>query len=162
MLAASTKPGWSSLKLDRLSRNLAFVATLMDSGIEFVAVDNPYANKLTIHILAAVAEHEREAISERTKVAPAAGKARGKSRRHRRTHARDPQGTSGAICGQRPADHSRRLHDDLRAFLRAGHPILIPEDKPGHRSTHASSPFGNTDRTAGMIGIGGPQTGRSQ
>jgi DNA invertase Pin-like site-specific DNA recombinase len=41
-------------KLDRLSRNLAFIATLMDSGVEFVAVDNPHANKLTIHILAAV------------------------------------------------------------------------------------------------------------
>jgi hypothetical protein len=56
-------------KLDRLSRNLAFIATLMDSGVEFVATDNPHANKLTIHILAAVAEHEREAISERTKAA---------------------------------------------------------------------------------------------
>jgi DNA invertase Pin-like site-specific DNA recombinase len=65
-------------KLDRLSRNLAFVATLMESGVEFVAVDNPHANKLTIHILAAVAEHEREAISERTKAALAAAKARGK------------------------------------------------------------------------------------
>src|SRR5262249_2783634 len=54
-------------KLDRLSRDLAFIARLMDSGVEFVAVDNPHANKLTIHILAAVAEHEREAISERTK-----------------------------------------------------------------------------------------------
>ena len=48
-------------KLDRLSRNLAFIATLMESGIEFVAVDNPHANKLTVHILAAVAQHEREA-----------------------------------------------------------------------------------------------------
>src|SRR5262249_30888594 len=38
-------------KLDRLSRNLAFIATLMDSGVEFVAVDNPHANKLTVHIL---------------------------------------------------------------------------------------------------------------
>jgi DNA invertase Pin-like site-specific DNA recombinase len=65
-------------KLDRLSRNLAFIATLMDSGVEFVAVDNPHANKLTIHILAAVAQHEREAISERTKAALAAAKARGK------------------------------------------------------------------------------------
>jgi DNA invertase Pin-like site-specific DNA recombinase len=46
-------------KLDRLSRNLAFIATLMDSGVEFVAVDNPHANKLTVHILAAVAQHER-------------------------------------------------------------------------------------------------------
>ena len=65
-------------KLDRLSRNLAFIATLMDSSVEFVATDNPHANKLTIHILAAVAEHEREAISERTKAALAAAKARGK------------------------------------------------------------------------------------
>src|SRR6478609_10571447 len=64
-------------KLDRLSRNLAFIATLMESGIEFVAVDNPHANKLTVHILAAVAQHEREAISERTKDALRAAKARG-------------------------------------------------------------------------------------
>src|SRR5215218_5506994 len=41
-------------KLDRLSRNLAFIATLMEAGVEFVAVDNPHANKLTVHILAAV------------------------------------------------------------------------------------------------------------
>jgi hypothetical protein len=61
----------------RLSRNLAFIAALMDSGVEFIAVDNPHANKLTIHILAAVAQHEREAISERTKAALAAAKARG-------------------------------------------------------------------------------------
>ena len=42
-------------KLDRLSRNLAFIATLMEAGVEFLAVDNPHANKLTVHILAAVA-----------------------------------------------------------------------------------------------------------
>jgi DNA invertase Pin-like site-specific DNA recombinase len=65
-------------KLDRLSRNLAFIATLMESGVEFVAVDNPHANKLTVHILAAVAQHERETISERTKAALEAAKARGK------------------------------------------------------------------------------------
>jgi DNA invertase Pin-like site-specific DNA recombinase len=64
-------------KLDRLSRNLAFIARLMESGVEFVAADMPFANKLTIHILAAVAEHEREVISERTKAALAAAKARG-------------------------------------------------------------------------------------
>lgn len=64
-------------KLDRLSRNVAFIANLMESGVEFVAVDSPYANKLTIHILAAMAEHEREMISKRTKEALKAAKARG-------------------------------------------------------------------------------------
>src|SRR2546423_6629915 len=63
-------------KLDRLSRNLAFIAALMESGVEFVAVDNPHANKLTVHILAAVAQHEREMISERTQAALKAAGAR--------------------------------------------------------------------------------------
>jgi DNA invertase Pin-like site-specific DNA recombinase len=65
-------------KLDRLSRNLAFIATLMDSGVEFIAVDNPHANKPTVHILAAVAQHEREIISARTSAALKAAKARGR------------------------------------------------------------------------------------
>jgi len=65
-------------RLDRLARNVAFIANLMDSDVEFVAVDMPQANRLTIHILAAVAEHEREMISQRTKAALAAAKARGK------------------------------------------------------------------------------------
>lgn len=64
-------------KLDRLSRNLAFLAALMDSDVEFLAVDNPHANRFTLHILAAVAEHERGQISARTKAALAAAKARG-------------------------------------------------------------------------------------
>ena len=63
-------------KLDRLSRNLAFIAALMESGVEFVACDMPVANKLTIHILAAVAEHEREMISQRTKDALAEARKR--------------------------------------------------------------------------------------
>jgi DNA invertase Pin-like site-specific DNA recombinase len=64
-------------KLDRLARNVAFIANLMESGVEFVAVDNPHASKLMLHLLAAFAEHEREQISSRTKVALAAAKARG-------------------------------------------------------------------------------------
>jgi DNA invertase Pin-like site-specific DNA recombinase len=52
------------------------VAALIDSGVEFLAADNPHANKLTIHILAAVAQHEREMISERTKSTLQAAKAR--------------------------------------------------------------------------------------
>jgi DNA invertase Pin-like site-specific DNA recombinase len=63
-------------RLDRLARNVAFIANLMESGVDFVAVDMPQATRLTIHILAAVAEHEREMISTRTKVALAEAKRR--------------------------------------------------------------------------------------
>lgn len=64
-------------KLDRLSRNVAFLATLQDSGARFVAADMPEANELTIHIMAAVAQAERKAISRRTIEALAVAKGRG-------------------------------------------------------------------------------------
>lgn len=64
-------------KLDRLARNVAFTAALMESGVEFTAVDFPQANRLTIHILAAVAEHEAAMISARTRAALGAARARG-------------------------------------------------------------------------------------
>jgi DNA invertase Pin-like site-specific DNA recombinase len=64
-------------KLDRLARNVHFISNLMESGVDFVACDNPHATRLTIHILAAVAEHEREMISARTIAALQAAKARG-------------------------------------------------------------------------------------
>jgi DNA invertase Pin-like site-specific DNA recombinase len=64
-------------KLDRLARNVKFTAAVMDSGADFIACDNPHANRLTLHILAAVAEAEAKAISDRTKAALAAYKARG-------------------------------------------------------------------------------------
>jgi DNA invertase Pin-like site-specific DNA recombinase len=65
-------------KLDRLARNVSFISNLMESRVEFEAVDFPQANRLTIHILAAIAEHEGKLISDRTRSALAAAKARGK------------------------------------------------------------------------------------
>ena len=73
-------------RLDRLGRNVAFISKLMEAGVDFKAVDNPYANKLIVHIMAAFAEHERDLISKRTidalKVAKAKGVELGKHGRH--------------------------------------------------------------------------------
>ena len=64
-------------KLDRLSRDAHFLLGLQKAGVRFVAADMPQANELTIGVLAMVAQHERTMISERTKAALAAAKARG-------------------------------------------------------------------------------------
>ena len=63
-------------RLDRLARNVFVTSQLLESGIEFVAWDNPHASRLTIHILAAMAEHESRLISARVKDAMAASRAR--------------------------------------------------------------------------------------
>lgn len=64
-------------KLDRLSRNAAFLLTLRDAGTDFVAIDMPHATPVTVGIMAVIAEEERRLISERTKAAMRAAKARG-------------------------------------------------------------------------------------
>jgi DNA invertase Pin-like site-specific DNA recombinase len=64
-------------KLDRLARNVGFISTLMDSGVEFIAADMPHANKVTLQMLSVFAEYERDLISERTRQALAQAKARG-------------------------------------------------------------------------------------
>ena len=64
-------------KLDRLARNVAFIANLLESGAEVAAADMPEANRFLLHVMAAVAEHEARAISDRTKAALEAAKARG-------------------------------------------------------------------------------------
>ena len=64
-------------KLDRLARNVVFLGSLMESAVDFIAIDLEHANRLTLHILSAVAEGEARAISDRTKAALQAKKARG-------------------------------------------------------------------------------------
>ena len=66
-------------KLDRLARNVGFIFALRDSGVRFIAADVPDCSTLTIGIFATMAQHEREIISQRTKAALAARKARGLS-----------------------------------------------------------------------------------
>lgn len=96
-------------KLDRLARNVAFVSALMETGTEFVAVDAPFANRLMIHVMSAVAEWEREQISERTKAALAAAKTRGVK-----------LGTYGKVLGARKREEADRFAETIRpAFIAA-------------------------------------------
>jgi len=76
-LCRSTKAKLLIARLDRLARNAAFLLNLRDSGVDFVAVDMPHADKFTVGVMALVAEKERDLISERTKDGLAAAKRRG-------------------------------------------------------------------------------------
>lgn len=115
-------------KLDRLARNVHFVSGLMESDVEFVACDSPNANRLTIHILAAVAEHEARRISERTKDALAAAKRRGVKLgaanpqcQNLSDEARRRGASAGGIAVKQQADAA---YADLRDFLAPLRPAL--------------------------------------
>jgi DNA invertase Pin-like site-specific DNA recombinase len=122
-------------KLDRLARNVAFTAKLMESGVEFIAADMPFANKLTIDILAAVAEHEREAISERTKAALAAAKARGT-----KLGTPDPAGAVKRMRAAHMANAARFAANVL--------PIIHEVQAAGHTSCNAIAGQLNTRKVA--------------
>jgi hypothetical protein len=127
-------------KLDRLARNVAFIANLMEAGVEFTAVDMPSANKLTLHILSAVAEHKREMISARTKAALAAGARRevGPTRPGDPAHARGPIGQPRRLarCRTQPGigtghGRKRRTAHDAAACLWFGFRVLAGEHHSG-------------------------------
>jgi DNA invertase Pin-like site-specific DNA recombinase len=132
-------------KLDRLARNVAFTSPLMDSGVDFVCCDNPHANRLTIHILAAVAEDEARRISERTKAALAAYKARGgklgASRPECRNLTDEARAKGSAIAWEVVRQNADRAYADLRELqtgLRNGgfeyQDIATVLNRQGHRT----------------------------
>src|SRR4051795_2676087 len=104
-------------KLDRLARNAAFISNLMESGVDFVAVDLPQANRLTVHILAAVAEHEAKMISERTKAALTAAKARGQQLGGDRGNIREIAHLGRLASAQLRQERARRRAADLLPII---------------------------------------------
>jgi DNA invertase Pin-like site-specific DNA recombinase len=98
-------------RLDRLARSTAMIAGLMKSSVDFVATDMLLANRFTIHILAAVAEYEARLISERTKAALAAAKARGRKfgNPDPRTHRFSAAARKAAVLAVREQAKARAL-----------------------------------------------------
>ncbi len=118
-------------RLDRLSRNASFLLSLQDAGVDFQAVDVPSVDRLTVGVLALVAERERQLISERTRAALQAAKARG-------VRLGNPHGAKflhAAGQGNRAAVEEIKYRADTHA--KDLDPIIQELKKEGHRSLTA-------------------------
>lgn len=146
-------------KLDRLSRNVAFVSALMDSGVDFVACDNPAATRLTLHVLAAVAEQEARNVSDRTRVALAAAKRRGT--------------LLGGFRGRYATDADRQRAAEAKTALANARALDLADTIRGLQSQGVTSyraiagrltelgvpPTGSHDKYGRSTGYGGTWTG---
>jgi DNA invertase Pin-like site-specific DNA recombinase len=117
-LCRKTKAQLLIAKLDRLARNAAFLLNLRDSGVDFVAVDMPHADKFTVGIMALVAEKERDLISQRTKDGLAAAKRRG-------TRLGNPNPSKAwqlavAANQQKATEHAAATADVIKQITKAG------------------------------------------
>jgi len=118
-------------RLDRLSRNAAFLLTLRDSGVAFLACDMPEANDLTVGIMALVAQQEREAISRRTKEALAAAKTRGVT-------LGNPNGAAALKrAGKGGAALREAVASNADAHAAALAPVIAELQRQGHTSLRA-------------------------
>jgi len=120
-------------KLDRLARNVHFLSGLMETGVKFLACDQPSANDLTIHILSAVAQDEAQRISERTKAALDAYKARGGSLGASRPECRnltdDARRRGAAAAGESARREADTAYVDLYPII-----IMLRDDGASFRA----------------------------
>lgn len=110
-------------KLDRLSRDAHFLLGLDKAGVEFVCADMPHANRLTVGVMALVAQEEREAISKRTKAALAAAKARGVKLGGKREGSADialHQSLAVAVVRRKADAYAAELEPVIRAIQAQG------------------------------------------
>lgn len=141
-------------KLDRLSRSVAFLSTLQDSGARFVAADMPEANELTVHLLAAVAQAERKAISARTREALRSAKERGVRLGNPNGAAalrRAGKGNAAAVrarCDEASV-RAKELADEVAAVT-AGGAVSLREIAHGLNERHIEAPRGGRWHPSGV------------
>lgn len=140
-------------KLDRLARNVHFISGLMESGVDFVAVDMPEANRFVVHIMAAVAEQEADAISKRTKAALAAAKARGQQLGGRRVSA-ERFAEIGAAGRQVAMERAWRARAELLpaiARLQASGAVSLRQIAAGLNAAEIPTPRGHGEWSAVQV-----------